>query len=287
MRSISRTLIASAAVAVSVSACSDSTGPTVTPKDALQSIALGMGEVGGATTPEASTLGGALSIIEPFLNQVNVSVNGSSRTMYGFGVRETFPDGACMENIFVDPEFPPPPDVCTPAVLGATLLLWESHAANRLPDRILVISTDEGTTDYSFDSTDPLVSLPSVAFYIEGQDKLFISNGGTLSTHITSTGQGCSIVLPPYAKSAACNIAAFDEAGSIVFEAITDLDTETGAADRTIAIPRQTLHGIWEQIIETQPVTLTFPTAIRALLRQPVRAALLSSLGTFRKQVRR
>ena len=226
-------------------------------------------------------------MIEPILDQVNVSINGNSRTMYGFATRESFPEGTCIENIFVDPNFPPPPGVCTPANFGATLFLWESHAANQPPDRMLLVTTDEGTTDYSFDATDPLVTLASLAVYVESPDNLYLSNAGTLDTHITSTGEGCSVPPPPYAKSATCNIATFDEAGSIVFELVGDSDVGTGAADRTITIPRQTLHGLWEQITEVQPVTLGYTPAIRGLLRRPVQARLLAALGRFRKPVQR
>jgi hypothetical protein len=278
---------ASACLVFSISACSDSTGPTVSARDALQSLALGIASFNEPGTPGASTLGGALTVMEPLLDRVNVSINGSSHAMYGFGVRETFPAGTCMENLFVDPNFPPPPDVCTPANLGAILVFWESHAANQVPDRMLLVTTDEGTTDFSSNFTDPLVAFPSVGIYVEGPDKIYFSNSGNLSSHIASTGQGCSVPLPPYAKSATCNIATFDETGSIVFELLTDSDIGSGAADRTITIPSQTLHGMWEQITETQPVTVTYPTAIRGLSRPPVRGSLLSLLGKFQKPAQR
>jgi hypothetical protein len=287
MRNRLATAAAGACLLVSLAACSDSTGPTVSPRDALQSLSLGIATFGDAGIPDASSLSDALSIIEPLLDQVNVSINGNSRTMYGFATRQSFPEGTCIENIFVDPNFPPPPGVCTPADFGATLFLWESHAANQPPDRMLLVNTNEGTTDYSFDATDPLVISTSLAIYVESPDNLYFSNGGTVNTHIASTGQGCSVPLPPYAKSATCNIATFDEAGSIVFELVGDSDIGTGAADRTITIPRQTLHGLWEQITEVQPVTLGYTPAIRGLLRQRVRARLLSSLGRFQKPVRR
>jgi hypothetical protein len=271
----------------SISACSDSTGPTVSPRDALQSLALGIATFGDTGTPGVSDVSDALSTIEPLLDQVNVSINGSSRTMYGFATRLTFPEGTCIENIFVDPNFPPPPGECTPANFGATLFLWESHAANEVPDRMLLVSVDEGTTDFSLEATDPFSLFSAVAAYVETPDTFYFSTAGSLTTHITSTGQGCSIPLPPFAKSATCNVATFDEAGSIAFELVTGADIGSGAADLTVAIPRQTLHGLWEQITETQSVTLTSTAAIRGLLRQPVQAPLLFSLGKFRKPAER
>ncbi|HEX2693407.1 MAG TPA: hypothetical protein VHL12_05035 [Gemmatimonadaceae bacterium] len=229
----------------------------------------------------------ALSTIEPLLDQVNVSINGTSRTMYGFATRLTFPEGTCIENIFVDPNFPPPPGECTPANFGATLFLWESHAANQVPDRMLLVSVDEGTTDFSLETTDPFSVFSAVAAYVETPDNFYFSNAGTVTTHITSTGQGCSVPLPPFAKSATCNIATFDEQGSIAFELLTGADVGSGAPDVTIAIPHQTLHGLWEQITETQPVSITSSAAIRGLLRQPARAPLLFSLGKFRTPTQR
>jgi hypothetical protein len=287
MRNHLVTAAASACLLFASSACSDSTGPTVSRGDALQSLALGIATFGGTGSPEASDVSAALSTIEPLLDQVNVSINGSSRTMYGFALRQTFPEGTCIENIFVDPNFPPPPGECTPANFGATLFLWESHAANQPPDRMVLVTADEGTTDFSFDTTDPLSALSGIAVYVEAPDKFYFSNAGSLDTRITSTGQGCSVPLPPYAKSATCNIATFDEAGSIVFELVTESDIGSGAADRTITIPRQTLHGLWEQITETQPVTLPSAAATRGLSHQPVRAPLLFLLDRFRKPVQR
>jgi hypothetical protein len=287
MRNHLVTAAASACLLFASSACSDSTGPTVSAREALQSLSLGASAFGGTGTPEASTITGALSMIEPILDQVSVSINGKSHTMYGFAVRETFPVGTCIENLFVDPNFPPPPGECTSPDFGAFLVLWESHAANERPDRLILVGTDEGRTDYSYDTMDPLVTSSSLAIYVEAPDKLYFSNAGALDTHITSTGQGCSIPIPPYAKSATCNLATFDEAGSIVFELSTDLDTGTGAADRKITIPRQTIHGVWEQITETQPVSLSYTTAIRGLSRQSVQAPLLFSLGKSQRRAQR
>jgi hypothetical protein len=278
---------ACAGLLFSISGCSDSTGPTVSPRDALQSLALGIATFGDTETPSVSEVNDALSAIEPLLDRVNVSINGSSRTMYAFATRQTFPEGTCIENIFVDPNFPPPPGECTPANFGATLFLWQSHAANEPPDRMLLVSVDEGTTDFAFDVTDPLSLSLAFAAYVETPDKFYFANGGSVNTHITSTGQGCSVPLPPYAKTGTCSIATFDEDGSIVFETITGADVPSGASDLTITIPRQTMHGLWEQITEVQPVSLTSTAAIRGLLRQRVQAPLLFSLGRSRKPVQR
>src|SRR5882762_678777 len=77
-----------------VSACgSDSTGPgSVDTNGALQSLALGLQDasgVGSSTTPDVSK---ALSAFAPLLDQINVTIDGTSRTMFSLGIRETFPD---------------------------------------------------------------------------------------------------------------------------------------------------------------------------------------------------
>jgi hypothetical protein len=287
MRNILVKAAASACLVFSIAACSDSTGPLVEPGVALKSLALGMGSFGADGSFDASTINGSMDVLEPLLTRVNVTINGASRAMYGLGVRQTVPAGTCLENVLIYPDFPPEPGVCTPFQLGADLILWESHSANSPPDRIIIIGTDEGTTDFSFASTEPIpsVSLVGFALYLEGTDKVWFSSGGSLNTHITSTGQGCSIPLPPYAKSGACTLATFDEEGAISVELLSD--NATNISIGTIRIPRQTLQGIWVQITETQPFTVPVSAATRGLSRQSARAPLLSVLGKFRTQVRR
>jgi hypothetical protein len=242
------------AVAFMAGCGSDSTGPgSVDATAALQSLALGLQAVGGAQDPTAPDLSTSLSAVAPLLSQVSVTIDGASQNMFAFGLRETFPAGTCEETLFVDPLFPPGSGVCTPPPLGLSLILWQSHAASEPPDRMILIVADAGTS--SFDLSSSLDVLPAFALYIQGQDNIWDSLSGTLTSQIAGGSQTCDIPLPPYAKSGACNIATFDEQGSIVFEQFT-FDAPT-TQRLTIAIPHQTLPGLWLAISEVQPVPVT------------------------------
>jgi len=124
------------AVAFLAGCGSDSTGPgSVDANTALQSLALGLQSVLSTGDPTAPDLSTSLGAVAPLLSQVSVTINGASQNMFAFGVRETFPAGTCEETLFVDPQFPPEPGVCTPPPLGLSLILWQSHAASEPPDR--------------------------------------------------------------------------------------------------------------------------------------------------------
>jgi hypothetical protein len=242
------------AVAFMAACGSDSTGPaSVDATAALQSLALGLQTVGGTQDPTAPDLSTSLGAVAPLLSQVSVTIDGASQNMFAFGLRETFPAGTCEETLFIDPLFPPDPGVCTPPPLGLSLILWQSHAASEPPDRMILIVADAGTSNFDFSSS--LDVLPAFALYLQGQDNVWASLSGTLTSQISGGAQTCNIPLPPYAKSGACSIATFDEQGSIVFETFT-LDAPS-TQHVTIAIPQQTLHGLWLAISEVQPVPVT------------------------------
>jgi hypothetical protein len=242
---------------------SDSTGPgSIDRNGALQSLALGLQTMGGVPTPSAPDFGTSFGGIAPLLGEVDVTVDGSPQRMFGFGLRETFPAGTCEETLFVDPSFPPPQGVCTPPPLGVVLILWQSHAANAPPDKLLFIVAEPGTSDFSFASTNGVVVLPAFALYMQDQDNVWSSLSGSLTSTVTGINEPCSLPLPPYAKKGDCSFAAFDEQGQIVFEPFTFDQPNTRRL--TIALPRQTLHGLWLAISEVQPVT--FPlTAVRTI----------------------
>src|SRR5687768_7114418 len=130
-RSLPQVTAACVALIISVSACSDSTGPGELDSDsALQSLALGMGELIGVEPPGSFQAGTILYLIPSILDQVEVTIDGKSRTMFALGLRESFPEGTCAETIFIDPYFPPEPGECTPPPLGLALILWQSHSAS-------------------------------------------------------------------------------------------------------------------------------------------------------------
>jgi hypothetical protein len=250
---------------------SDSTGPApVDATAALQSLALGLQTVGIAQDPTAPDLSTSLGAVAPLLSQVSVTIDGASQNMFAFGLRETFPAGTCEETLFVDPLFPPQPGVCTPPPLGLSLILWQSHAANQPPDRMIFIVADAGTSNFDFSPQSlslPSLApelLPAFAVYLSGPDNVWGSLSGSLTSQISGGGQTCNIPLPPYAKSGTCSIATFDEEGSIVFEHFALAGPTSERV--TIAIPRQTMHGLWLAIGEVQSVPLTMNRLATRLL---------------------
>jgi hypothetical protein len=266
LRSPARVAIASVALLLSLSACSDSSGPgpsKLDPNAALQSLALGMGALVTVETPGVGpTVVTSLDEIAPLLDQVNVGIDGSSETMFALGMRETFPAGTCAENIFVDPAFPPPPGQCTSPQLGLGVLLWQSHSASAPPDRMIFLLADAGTINFDFASNFYDIGpnpppLPGIGIYMENFEDIWLSMSGTLTSQIAATSQSCGLPLPPYAKSGSCSIATFDEQGTITFAEFSE--TGTGARYRVITIPRQTIRGLWQSITETQPIDLSLP----------------------------
>jgi hypothetical protein len=258
---------------ISISGCGDSTGPSKLDRNAaLQSLALGMGSVGILTAPYGPPINevGSFSEIAPFLDQINVTIDGTSQTMFALGLRESFPAGTCIENIFIDPTFPPLPGECTSPELGIGLILWQSHSASAPPDRLIFIVAEEGTSNFNYLGDFTSGSIPAVAIYLEGEDNLWYSLSGMLTSQVAATGQSCGLPLPPYAKSGSCSIATFDEQGAITFEGFSETGPTT--LRRNLTIPRQTIHGLWQTITETQPITLpTYPslTQIRSIRLNP------------------
>jgi hypothetical protein len=248
---------------MSLPACGDSTGPgKLEPSAALQSLALGMGSILIAPSAIPATMDESLGAFASVLGEIDVTIDGRAQTMFALGMRETFPPGTCLENVFIFPSFPPEPGVCTPPDQALGLILWQSHSASAPPDRMILIIADVGTVGFDFDSfieydvtTLPTsLPIPGVAMYVEGEDNFWISLSGSLTSQVAATNQSCGIPLPPYAKAGSCSIATFDEQGAITFERFTE---DGPSAQRlNVTIPRQTINGLWLNITETQPVTL-------------------------------
>jgi hypothetical protein len=247
-----------------MSGCGDSTGPgKLDAISALRSLELGMGVVAG-DLPIGTPEDGFFSAIGPLLNQVDVTIDGKSQTMFALGLRESFPPGTCMESMFIFPSIPPDNAVCTPMGPEIAVILWQSHSAFAPPDRLMLITGDAGTSNFGFVSTLPAETdeIPVFAFYIEGQDNLWIAQSGTLTSRVAATSESCALPLPPYAKAGSCSLASFDEEGAITFESLSDTP---GSTLLNVTIPRQTFHGLWQVITETQQVTV--PSAERASAR--------------------
>jgi hypothetical protein len=261
---------------MSVSACNDSSGPSqLEPSAALQSLVLGIGPVPFGSGPVPIRADASFAAIAPLLDQVNVTIDGKTQSMFALGMRETFPEGTCLEDIFVFESFPPEEGMCTPPDTGLGVVLWQSHSAFAPPDRMILIIADIGTVNFDFDSFvdfeqnefTTTFPLAGVAMYLEGEDNFWMSLSGSLTSQVAATSQSCGVQLPPYAKAGACSISTFDEQGAITFERLT----ETGpTAERlNVTFPRQTITGLWLNITETQPYT--FPDFQRTSLKRMLR----------------
>ena len=244
--------VAVAFAALGMTACgSDSTGPgNLDPQAALQSLTLGLQQFGSDGTTGTLIVDPSFGGLAPFLDRVAVQIDGSQQTMYALALHESFPPGTCEETIF---GIPADPGSCTPPELGLMVVLWQSHSASEMPDRIAFLVGDVGTSNFDYNLDTP--TLPAIAFYAEGKDNLWASLSGTLTSTVTATPVACNIPLPPYAKSGTCSIATFDEQGSVVLEPL-GADGSNNKT-KTLTIPHQTLHGLWMAISEVQPIGLT------------------------------
>ncbi len=241
-----------AGLLLSVSGCGDSTGPiNLEPRAALQSLSLALDAL--SESPTSPNFEASFGDIVEVLDQIQVTLDGKSQTMFALGARESFPAGTCEEDIFVISP-PPTEPTCTPVEQGVGVILWQSHSASAPPDRLIVIFGDIGTSDFDFLAGFDSDAFPASAFYMEGEDNVWLSLSGTLTSQVAATNQTCTLPLPPYAKAATCRIATFDEEGSIVFEPFDAFSSIPSTKRLTLTIPRQTLHGLWQDITETQPV---------------------------------
>ena len=238
-----------------VAACSsDATGPTdLDPTSALRSLALGLQQLGSDGTTATLDVDATFGGIAPYLNQVTVTIDGAAQPMYALALNESFPAGTCEETIFGD-VIPADPSVCTPPSLNLAVFLWQARSPSEAPERMAILVGDVGTSNFDFNIDSE--TLPALALYAAGQDDLWLSRSGTMTSSVAATPQTCDIPLPVYAKSGVCNIATFDEEASIVLEPF-DLSGSNSTRTQTLAIPRQTLHGLWMAISEVQPIGLT------------------------------
>lgn len=232
---------------LSLAGCgSDSTGPSsLDATAALRSLALGMGTNGTSSIYGPSSL----TELASQLDKINITIDGKSQSMFALGLRETYPTATCIELLIVDPLIVNPPGQCTPPPFAFAIILWQSHSADTRPDRLALIAGNVGTINFEDLTTVPN-AVPAFAIYTDGQNDVWVSVSGTLTSNVTATSQSCAVPLPPYAKSGSCKVATFDEEGTI------NLDPFSGTNRIALVIPRQTIHGIWQTITETQTVTL-------------------------------
>jgi hypothetical protein len=108
--------------------CGDSTGPApVDSEEALRSLARGFGPGSGASlpfgmSPTALSSGGSI-------DQINVTIDGTTHSMFALGLRVAYPAGTCFESLVVIPiSLGYPTGECTPPPLGLVLVLWETQS---------------------------------------------------------------------------------------------------------------------------------------------------------------
>jgi len=247
---------------ISLSACgSDSTGPgKIDANAALQSLQLGIGSVPVSSPVAFSTDLGATDLAS-FLDQVDVSIDGTTQTMFSLALRESFPTGTCLEDLFIFPSIPPDNAICTPPGIGIGVIMWQSHSASAPPDRMILVVADTGTSNFNFMSDLGSTALiPAIAFYMQGENSFWLSSSGSLTSLVAATSQSCGIPLPPYAKAGTCSVSNFDEQGSITFEEVSQnailSSSGTNSRQINVSIPRQPMRGLWMDITETQKVGL-------------------------------
>jgi len=255
--------------AFGMTACSsDSTGPTdLDPSSALRSLALGLQQLGSDGTTASLDVDASFGGIAPFLNSVTVTIDGAAQPMYALALNESFPAGTCEETIFGD-VIPADPSVCTPPSLNLAVFLWQTRSPSQAPDRMAILAGDVGTSNFDFNIDSQ--TLPAIALYSAGQNELWMSRSGTMTSSVTAAPQTCDIPLPLYAKSGACNIASFDEEASVVLQPF-DLSGSNSSRTQIFAIPRQTIHGLLMSISEVQPIGLTASRLVPSALLQRLR----------------
>lgn len=228
------------------SACSDSTGPIdLDPASALQSLALGLPDAGGY----GDALVGSLLIREslgglsPFVGRAAVTVDGAWQPMYALAMHIDFAPGTCRQTIF---PMGPHDTGCTQPYLGVGIALWQSRSANAPPDRLIVLLTDVGGSDFGL--FPDLGGHSGYALYA-GDNLRGLYESGTATTSVTQATAPCGTPLPTFAKTGACNTATFDVDGTITFA----MDTDNCCVTQTVTIPRQSIPGLWMAISEVKP----------------------------------
>jgi hypothetical protein len=210
-----------------------------------------MGAVGGATSVYGPSANG-LATLATQLDQIDVIINGKTQRMFALGLKQTYPPGTCTETLISSPSVVVPPGQCTAPPFAFALILWQSHAATAAPDRMALIVGDTGPINFA--QTSPASGvIPAFALYMEGENNLWDSKSGTLTSNVTATNQACGVPLPPFAKTGSCSVANFDEQGTIIFEPFWGTD------ELKLEIPRQNVRGIWQTITETQTIMVGAP----------------------------
>jgi hypothetical protein len=243
VRSLPGATAACAGLLLALSSCVTDTLTPTGPFDnagALQSLVLGIGPTGASDIfgPSVTSLGS----LATHLDQISVTINGVSQTMFALGLQENYPAGTCVENLIVTTN---PPGTCTPLPYSLAVILWQSHAANEAPDRLAFLLGNPGTIDFSNAGT----GVPGpVGVYFEIGTDIWDSQSGSLTSNVAATNEACVVPIPRYAATGSCSFATFNEAGTINFV------PESTTTPVTIVIPPTTFHGMLQTITAIQPI---------------------------------
>lgn len=230
---------------IGITGCSDATGPTaLDSKSAVASLSLGVPSVSyGSALYQSLLIPESLGGIAPFVNKVWVQVDGASQEMYALALHEQFPAGACLETIFAHS---PHDTACILPYLGVAVVLWQSRSVNAPPDRVMVLMTDVGTSD--FGSYPDNTTHSQFALYATSESREWAYFSGAVTSSIAQSTASCNVPLPAFVKSGNCNVATFTEEGSITF---TRMDVPAGTL-QTVTIPRLSIDGLSMSISEVQ-----------------------------------
>lgn len=241
--------------------CGDSSGPiAVDDEAALRSLSLGLGR--GSPGLPFALRPTALGTSARGIDQIDVSINGTTNRMYALGLRITYPAGTCVESMVVVASFPSPAGQCTPPPLGLVLVLWQTSSGSRPPEKMAFISADVGTTSFAnfSDPSSDFTFFPAFAMYIDNREELWTSVGGSLTSQVSATNETCNVAPPAFASQSTCHYATFDESGQITFERFDFTVFGPGASSTRetldLAIPRQSIRGILQAVTQIRPVTI-------------------------------
>lgn len=251
---------------IGLAACgSDSTGPgSITPDDALRSLSLGLSPASSGVRLPFAFSPSVLGTASRGIDQIDVSIDGATHSMYALALRVTYPQGTCMEALFIVPSIPLPGGICTPPPLGLVLALWQTTSGSKPPKRLAFIWGDIGTADFGTQWALALTAtssfaVPSFAIYLNDREEFWTSVGGSLTSAVTAGTETCSVPAPPFAASSTCHFATFDEAGQITFErfdfALFGPSSTVQRETMDFVIPRQGVRGILQAITAVTPIT--------------------------------
>jgi len=87
--------------------------------------------------------------------------------------------------------------------LTSVVVTHDMGTAFSVSDRLAMIAGNVGTINFEDLTTIP-DAVPAFAIYTDGQNDVWVSVSGTLTSNVSATSQSCAVPLPPYARSGSC-----------------------------------------------------------------------------------